>query len=392
MNIICHDIFRAIHEGKWLKIEYQNRQGQITSYWIGIRDLSPAGRTLAVDGLHLGRYTTDSYDKIYIDSILSSQVVEGSYCPVNEELVRDISLNPHRYRGIFDNVANLKILNYLEMCNRMDAVPYKADFALVRFLDRERLAGETFPLDEEQFCTIVKHFQAKGQEKERHEGRLKIQQLAMNVLSIHTARGLYVLACRKLRLDVKNRALRPAEEITICTEYRFGENKESIRKYLDGEEYGLLEDFEKNQEKIKDCVMRNTGQVMGVDDMPYIIGLGMDITLDLHREYRAILRMVDQGKETVPIQAFFGDLLSRPVRRKEYPIVLLNRSINLDQLLAIHNAMKYPVAYIQGPPGAGYKGGEPGAGGGSPAVESRDPAGRTGQPYASQEIPCGRCL
>ena len=78
MNTICHDIFRAIHEGKWLKIEYQNRQGQITSYWIGIRNLSPARRTLAVDGLHLGRYTTDSYERIYIDSILSSQVVEGS--------------------------------------------------------------------------------------------------------------------------------------------------------------------------------------------------------------------------------------------------------------------------------------------------------------------------
>ncbi len=353
MNTICHDIFRAIHEGKWLKIEYQNRQGQITSYWIGIRNLSPARRTLAVDGLHLGRYTTDSYERIYIDSILSSQVVEGSYCPVNEDLVRDISLNAHKYRGLFDNVANLKILNYLEMCNRMDGVPYKADFGLIRFLDRERLVGEVYPLDEEQFRTIVRQFQIKSEEKEYHEGRLKMQQLAMNVLSIHTARGLYVLACRKLQLDVKNRVLRPAREITICTEYRFGENKESIRKYLDGEEYGLLADFEKNQEEIKDRVMRNTRQVMGVDDMPYIIGLGMDIALDLHREYAAIIKMVNQGKETVPIKAFFGDLLNRPIRRKEYPIALLSRQINLDQLLAVHNAMKYPVAYIQGPPGTG---------------------------------------
>lgn len=31
----------------------------------------------------------------------------------------------------------------------------------------------------------------------------------------------------------------------------------------------------------------------------------------------------------------------------------MNKRINLDQLLAIHNAMKYPLAYIQGPPGTG---------------------------------------
>ena len=29
MNQICRDIFRAIHEGKWLKIEYRNKADQI---------------------------------------------------------------------------------------------------------------------------------------------------------------------------------------------------------------------------------------------------------------------------------------------------------------------------------------------------------------------------
>ena len=175
----------------------------------------------------------------------------------------------------------------------------------------------------------------------------------MNVLSIRTSRGLYVLACRRLLLDVKYRILRPEDEITICTQYQYGNTKENIRKYLDGDEYALLEDFEKNQERIKDCVMRHSKQVAGVDDMPYIIGMGMDIALDLHSEYRAIIRMYNEGKAAIPVKAFFGDLLSRPVRRKNYPIALLNRQVNLDQLLAINNAMKYPVAYIQGPPGTG---------------------------------------
>ncbi len=352
MNNICRDIFRAIHEGKWLQIEYRNREVQVTKYWIGIRGLNPEKRTLAVDGLHLGRYTTESYDAIYIDSILTSQIVEGSYQPVNKELVEDIYLNPHRYGSLFRNSPNLKILNYLEMCNRMDTVPYRSDFALVRYLDRESFTGEGYALDGEQFRTIVRNFQRRTEKEKEKATRLSIQQLAMNVLSIHTARGLYVLACRKLQLDVKSRLLRPEEDITICTEFCYGETKENIRRYLDGDEYELLGDFERNQEKIKDCVMKHS-RVSGVDDMPYIIGLGMDIALDLHREYQAIIKMYDEDRTTVPLKAFFGDLLDRPLRRKNYPLALISRQTNLDQLLAIHNALKYPLAYIQGPPGTG---------------------------------------
>ncbi len=353
MNSVYRDIFRAIHEGKWLNIEYRNKEEKITKYWIGIRDLNVAKRTLAVDGLHLSRFTTDSYEYIYIDSILSSQVVEGSFCPVNGELVRDIYLNPHKYKTLFDHAANLKILNYLEMCNRMDTTPYYSDFELVRFLDRESFKGDCYELTAEQFRMIVKNFQHKMEQKARPDGKLVIQQLGMNVLSIHTGKGLYVLAYRKLQLDVKRRVLRPDDEITICTEYIMGDLKENIRKYLDAEEYELLKDFEKNQEKIKDCVTKHNRQVMGVDDMPYIIGLGMEVILDLHREYQAVIERYHAGESTVPIKAFFGDLVSRPVRIKAYPITLINQNINLDQLLAINNAMKYPVAYIQGPPGTG---------------------------------------
>lgn len=353
MNSIHHDIFRAVHEGKWLKIEYKNKEDQITKYWIGIRNLNAAKRTLSVDGLHLGKYTTDSYDTIYIDSILSSQIVEGSYCPVNLGLVKDIYGNPHKYKPLFDNVANLKILNYLEMCNRMDTTPYCSDFELVQFLDGESFTGKSYSLTQTQFQFIVKHFQFKMEERERKDGKLVIQQLAMNVLSIHTKKGLYVLAYRKLQLDVKSRVLRPDDEITICSEFVLGDTKESIRKYLDAEDYELLQDFKANQERIKDCVTRHTKQIMGVDDMPYIIGLGMEVALDLHKEYREIMRMYHAGEATVPIKAFFGDLLNRPRKQREYPITLVDKRVNLDQLLAVNNAMKYPVAYIQGPPGTG---------------------------------------
>lgn len=354
MNVVFRDIFRAIHEGKWLSIEYHNKEGQITKYWIGIRNLDIRKRSLSVDGLHLGKYTVETLSNIKMDSILSSHIVEGSYCPINKMLVEDIYLNPHKYSSLFDNAVNLKILSYLEMCNRMNTTPYISDFALVQYLDRERLQGEFYELNQEQFQSIVKNFQYRVEGEERPDGGLRIKQLAMNVLSVHTSKGLYVLAYRKLNLDVKQRVLKPDEEITICTEFMLDGTTQSIRRFLDAEEYELLRDFEKNQEKIKDCIAKHMPQqCSNVDDMPYIIGLEMDIPLDLHKEYGAIMKMYQKGEVPVPIKAFFGDLLERPRRTAAYPITLINQRINMDQLLAIHNAMKYPLAYIQGPPGTG---------------------------------------
>ena len=114
MNSIHRDIFKAIHEGKWLKIEYLNKEGRHTNYWIGIRDLDPRNKTLKVDGLHLNRCSIEGYDKIYIDSILSTEIVEGSYCPENERLIEDIA---HQFiigrirRGI-QFAAHFQIIQY----------------------------------------------------------------------------------------------------------------------------------------------------------------------------------------------------------------------------------------------------------------------------------------
>lgn len=352
MNSIHRDIFRAIHEGKWLKIEYRNKKDEITKYWIGILDLNCIKRTLYVDGLHLGRYSVQRL-YIYIDSIISAHIIEGSYCPVNQGLVEDIAFFPHKYKTLFDNVANLKILNYLEMCSRMDTVPYYSNFKLVRYLDRESFCQESYQLSNQQFKDIVDHFEYKSQKHAEADGEIHMQQLAMNVMSIHTGKGLYVLAYRRLQLDVSRRILKPDEDITICTKYSIEGSTQNVRYYLDADDYELLRDFEHNQEKIKDRITKHNRQIMGVDDMPYIIGIGMDITLDLHKEYQAIIKMYDDDQVTFPIRAFFGDLLERPRRLKAYPIALLNKNINLDQLLAINNAMKYPLAYIQGPPGTG---------------------------------------
>ena len=351
MNTVCRDIFRAIHEEKWLSIEYKNERKEITKYWIGVINLNPLKKSMYVEGLHLGKYTTKQLN-VNIDSIQSSHVIEGSYFESNRKLIDDIAQNPVKYKRVFDNVANLKILNYLVDCNKMDSVPYKTDYALIDSFDGAWTGN--YKLSENQFRQIVNKFQYKTQYEQVNKA---VKQLAINELSINTSKGLYVLAYRKLRLDVAKRLLRQDDEITVCMEFALEKNKTearfSIRKFLDAEDYELLDDFDKNKELIKDKITKYNPQINGVDDMPYVIAIGRNVMVDLHKEYEAIYKMYEENDVTIPIKAFFGELLKQVDRRKNYPITLLDKRINLDQLLAIHNAMKYPLAYIQGPPGTG---------------------------------------
>ena len=352
MNTITRNLFRAIHEVKWLSIEYKNKNGEVTKYWIGVEDICMADRSLHVSGLHLAKYTLGDFPRIYIDSILSAGVIEGSWHPINQKLVDDIRLHPEAYKDLFEHPANFKILNYLADCSRLDTTPYQKDYALIPGLDGEQVESGVYHLKPEQYRDIIRRFQYR-RTREKEKKTKKLHQLCMNLLSIPTSRGMYVLAYRKMNFDVRRRRLVADEEVTICREFTLDGELQSIRRFLPEEYEELLEDFERNQEEIKDRITQNNPQIKGVDDRPYLLTVTREILLDLNEEYEGIMEMYRQQKVTSPIRAFFGELTKRPVRTKQYPLALLNRRINLDQLLAIHHGLKYPLSYIQGPPGTG---------------------------------------
>ena len=358
MNNVTRSIFRAIHEGKWLSIEYKNQQTQQTKYWVAVKGLNPRTRTLTVDGLHLKLLTVQDLT-IHIDRIQAAEVVDGSWCPVNETLVADIRDNPGKYTALFANSANLRVLDYLAACNRLDATPYQTNYSLVHAIDADRFdegAEDAIELGDDQFRELVQRFQRRVDDRRQNAARPSLPQLGLNLISINTNKGLYVLAYRPLRLDVRRRTLRADADPVICREFTINGAKLSIHQFLDADDHALLDDFYKNQETIKDRITRGNPQVRGVDDMPYLIAIGRDCPVDLEHEYRGILNMFeDPSGETVtaPLRAFFGEMTARPRRRKSYPLALLNNKVNLDQLLAINNAMRYPLAYVQGPPGTG---------------------------------------
>ena len=352
MSNISRELFYAIHEGYWLYIEYHNKNDQITKYWIAVKDLDPVAGKMLVEGMHLQTYQTADLN-LTISRILSAKVIEGTYAPIQEKLVNDIKTNPEKYYSVFSNAINLKILNYLSECNKLDQTPYQTKVVLVEHLDDESLGRETLNLKEKQFEQIVKGFQKKTSSKDNSYS--EIVQLGLNLLSINYSRGIYVLAYQPLKLDVKNRALKAVGDVTICSEFTIDGERQSIRQFMDPEDLYLLEDFSGNAEKIRDLITNNNPEVT-VDDIPYLIEIGRNPLINLDQEYDGILKMYqaeDSSAVTVPIKAFFGELTAHSQSRKSYPLILMHKQINLDQLLAMNHAMRYPLSYVQGPPGTG---------------------------------------
>lgn len=357
MNV-SRDIFRAIHERKWLSVEYHNAQNETTRYWMGVRAIDPRRRRLEVRGMHLG--TNELADlSISFDSILSTAIIDGSYFPTPPALIADIADSEERYASVFGTVPNLKVLDYLADCTKLNTVPYTKQFTLIDRIDEDSFKYGAVPLDDGQFRAVVETAQRKARRSAEQGQQLKqtYEQIGLNVLSVHTTRGLYVLAYRQLRLDVEKRQLVIGRNTVLCREFsvRSGRavEQQSVRRFLDDADLPLLDALDDNREEVKDLITSRLAPTELVDDEPHLLTIARDLAVNPAAEYDAICAMYDAGEPTVPIKAFFGDLTKRPVRRKEHPLVLLDRRINLDQLLAAHQALKYPLTYVQGPPGTG---------------------------------------
>ena len=365
MNTVVKHIFRAIHEGKWLYITYRNKQSEeISRFWIAIKDIGITEKNgvsyvLDCKGLHLYNYTIADNMHLSIDRIVSAQIVDGTYMPINEQLIQDIDSNPAKYESLFNETANLKILNYLSNCNKLESVPsLNNDFQLINKLDDATVFSslEDYVLSEAQYKELVERFN-KNVYTKQNGGHENINQLCLNKLSLCTRKGLYVLAYREISLDVEKHTLKPSRTISFNREFHIQSNSEdgqteSIRRFLDPCEFYLLEEFEKNLQKIEDLIQQRISKE-SLDDRPYFLCLKRSPPVSLEKEYETIINMYTKGFVPVPIHAFFGELHTVEKKENFTPITLLNKKVNLDQLLSIHNAMNNSVSYIQGPPGTG---------------------------------------
>lgn len=371
MNNIGKTLLKGIFHKLWIKIEYKNKDGEITHYMIGIKKIDPLRKLITCDAFNLkyGSNTKELF--VLFDSIQSAVICENTYYDTPDELIEKIKDEKEEF--VFLNVmeTNENILDYYSDCSRLDTVPYITKYGLVSGIDGQELdKNKSYELNEEQFKIFVNNafFSEENKKKKKEKGLENyIVELVVNNLSIYTPKGLYVLAYQNLVLDIENKRLVASPDVHINKEFAYdGEKRElrhieSIHKFLAEEDYYLLENIKDNIKKIDSAIKKyNKSRVstyreeVKTDSRPFIFNLGKRLIVDINKEFAGIREMIHNVDEmSYPIQMFFGATNLKLKRAMNYPIFTVDDRYNIDQINAINIGLKSPVSYIQGPPGTG---------------------------------------
>lgn len=362
---ISREILKAINRNEWLKVKYKNTKGEETSFMIGIKDIIPEREAFVVDSFNIMYKAESEERRILYSGILAIEVIEGTYHKTPDELLKKIATNKEKYSFLDTATAGEDILDYYTECFRLDNVPYKSSYGLVKSIDNDTLMENNYyQLSDEQFKELSLALETK-KAKQRNNNRLQDLMLVINKLSIKTKKGLYVLAYRELKLDINKKQLIPGEEIIINSEFAFdsdtnnSKNVMSILKFIPEESLDLLNDFEKNEKEIHKIIleynnMHDKPYKDILDSSPYIVNLCKNIIVDIDAQFNGIRKMIQNpGSMSLPIRTFLGDSDPKGLRKIQYPIYVVDEKYNIDQINAINIAMKSPVSYIQGPPGTG---------------------------------------
>ncbi|MGD9964054.1 MAG: AAA domain-containing protein [Candidatus Izemoplasmatales bacterium] len=365
MSDIAKSISQAIKEAKWLSIDYLNQTGGETSYWCAVNDIDRKSRRLIVTAFNIGMVNNETNGiltniPLHFDKIKTANVLEHTTYKRPKKLIPFIENNLKDLQWLEYDLYNDKILDYLKEAIKYDNVPYQKDTNLVSAIDEDELKRAKkhgfYELSLKQMAELTEKIERIArQDKEK---LFQITELAFNLLSIKTTKGLFVCVYKRLMFDPENRQLVIGDETLF--NYEFASDKESefkhnIRNYLDLEVGVFTKLFVDNPHKAKQMLEKSLKRFNeSIDDRPYIFDLVRNYNSYIEREFQSIATAKNKDLLSTPLNAFFGNMdTSQLSRKRAFDIVLINQMMNVDQLRVIHNALKQPVTYVQGPPGTG---------------------------------------
>ncbi len=360
---ILHEISKSIKESKWLFVEYLNQQGVKTNFWCAIQDVDYKNKALTVTNYNLGYIENESkgvmFDtKLFIDSILKASVVNHTTYEQNPGLIAKIESSNELSKWLDFDLYSENIVKYIKDCIKYDTVSYQKNTSLVSGINEsfinERENEVLLTLSQVAELTESLEKLAKKDIKRNYQ----LSELVINLLSISTHRGLFLVAYKELLFDPSSRKLRMSNKILFNYEFASNEKnvfKHNLKNYLDIETEDFVDLFKNNRTEavnmLQSVINKKTEQL---DSRPYIMDIFRGSSLYIEQDLDSLISKKASNSLSKPLEAFFGNMsVSKLSRKRKFDIVLLDAQVNLNQIRAIHNALKQPITYVQGPPGTG---------------------------------------
>ena len=344
-------ISESIKRGKWVDIVYKNNQGEITYYWIAIKNIDLKNKNLYVS-IFNDQKSFKSIDVfIKFENIISARILEFTTFETPSELIKKIEDNKEEAKWLKFETFNNNILRYYLKCNELDNDPFQKDSFLITGIDKDYLLKyKSIILNEEQEKEVINYIKKYDIKKIE-----EINYFILSFLTIDDNNKKYVILYYDVRFNPYNKELSIDKNPRVNQSFLINGKKHSITSYIDinPEEFAInittkLDEYYSYYTELLRANL-NSGEL--INQMPIFMIMQRNISANLSQTYKIIEEKIENGKLEYPLKAFFGNPRKASDKRKEPEIVIYDNKVNIDQMRVIYNSMKYPITYVEGPPG-----------------------------------------
>ncbi len=347
-------ISEGIKKGKWIDISYINNQNEITFYWIAIKNIDLKNRTLFVSIFNAQKSLDVLEAKIKYENIISAKILEFTTYETPTELINKIERNPIDAEWLKFETFNNNILRYYLKCNELDNDPYQKNSFLISGIDKEiLLKNKQVILNYEQEKQVIEYI--KKYDEYRKDG--VINNLILSFLSIDENDKKYVVLFYEIMFNPSSKKLSISDIPRINHNFLIEEKKHSLSSYIDINPQEFANNITKGTKVYlplyTELIRSNLKETEIINQLPEFMILQRNISANLSPTYKIIEEKMQNNTLDHPLKAFFGNANRFGAKRKEPNIVIYDEKVNIDQMRVLYNTMKYPITYVEGPPGTG---------------------------------------
>ena len=347
-------ISEGIKRGKWIDISYRNNQKEITYYWIAIKDIDLKNKKLYVYIFNDNKSLDSLEAIIYFDNILSARILEFTTFKTPEELIKKLESHLIESEWLKYETFDNNILKYYLKCSELDNDPFQKDTFLINGIDKNiLLAKKEILLNEEQEKQIINYIKQYDSRKLNGE----LYYLILSFLAIEDNEKEYIVLYYDIRFNPLTKLLSINDIPRINQSFLIKGKKHSLISYIDIDPNEFTNNITKKLneylEIYTELIRANLRNNEIINQMPEFMILERNISANLQPTYNIIEEKIKNNTLDYPLKAFFGNSNRFGAKRKEPSIVIYDDKVNIDQMRVIYNTMKYPITYVEGPPGTG---------------------------------------
>ena len=347
-------ISESIKNGKWLYISYKNYLNQITYYWISINDIDLKKKTLQVNMFNFEKSYNTLSTTIKFDSILSAQILDFTTYETSKTLIDKIENNKEDAKWLKYEFFNNNILRYYIKCNYLDNDPFQNNSFLIDGIDIHNLLDKKkIVLNEKQEKKVLQNIYKYNIKKKNNS----LFNFSLSFLSIDNHGKKYVVLYYNVYFNPTNRTLKIDEKPEVNRSFLTKGKRHTLSYYIDMDTNEFVDNITNHlNDYLKDyteLIRSNLDYPEIINELPEFMILEREIPLNLEDTYNIIENKQENNTLEYPLKAFFGNTNRFGMKRKEPSIIIYDNKVNIDQMRVIYNSMKYPITYVEGPPGTG---------------------------------------